>query len=220
MKNKWLLYTGFFALLTGAFWYFLFAGTDYYKAKLPVLSYVQDFSFTDQDGKALTDHQVEGKVYVTEYFFTTCKGICPIMNAKMKNIYELFKKEPDFEIVSHTCMPETDSVPLLKAYEQHMLQGETNRSWHFVTGSKDSLYKMARQSYLLDNDKNNNINIKDQFIHTQFFALVDKQKRVRGVYDALKTDEIEKLIIDIKDLLREKSDPSVSNHSPFSNNPD
>ena len=219
MKKKWLIYLGFFLLLLGGFYYFLFAGTDYYKARLPVLSYVQDFSFTDQDGHPFTDHQVEGKVYVTEYFFTTCKGLCPIMNEKMKGIYEEFRNEPEFAILSHTSMPDTDSVPLLKAYEKRMLNGAINHSWHFLTGSKDSLYKIARQSYLLDNDKNNSENIKDQFIHTQFFALVDKQKRVRGVYDALKPEEIEKLRSDIKDLLREKADPSNFNHSPFSNNP-
>ena len=220
MKRKWLLFLAFFVVLMGAFYYFLFAGTDYYKVKLPVLSYVKDFAFTDQDGKAFTDHQVEGKVYVTEYFFTTCKGLCPIMNASMKEIYQQFKNEPDFAILSHTSMPDVDSVLLLKTYEQHMLQGEPNHSWHFVTGSKDSLYKMARQSYLLDNDKNNSENIKDQFIHTQFFALVDKHKRVRGVYDALKPEELTKLTADIKDLLKEKADPSAFNHSTFSNNPE
>lgn len=220
MKRKWFIYIGFFVLLMGAFYYFLFAGTEYYKVKLPVLTYVQDFSFTDQDGKVITQNEVAGKVYVVEYFFTTCKGICPKMNANMKTIYDKFKTETGFAIMSHTCMPETDSVPLLKKYEGKLLEGEANHNWHFVTGNKDSLYKIARQSYLLDNDKNNNINIKDQFIHTQFFALVDKQKRVRGIYDGLKKEELDKLANDIKDLLKEKSDPSVFNHSTFTNNPD
>ena len=220
MKRKWFIYIGFFVLLMGAFYYFLFAGTEYYKVKLPVLTYVQDFSFTDQDGKVITQNEVAGKVYVAEYFFTTCKGICPKMNANMKTIYDKFKTEAGFAIMSHTCMPETDSVPLLKKYESKLLEGEANHNWHFVTGNKDSLYKIARQSYLLDNDKNNNINIKDQFIHTQFFALVDKQKRVRGIYDGLKKEELDKLANDIRDLLKEKSDPSVFNHSTFTNNPD
>lgn len=199
-----------------AFYYFLFAGTDYYKAKLPVLTYVKNFSFTDQNGKQLAQRNVEGKVYVTEYFFTTCKGICPKMNYNMKTIYEKYKNEPDFAIISHTCQPEVDSVPLLKAYSKNM---DAGANWHFVTGSKDSLYKMARESYLLDNDKNNSMNIKDQFIHTQFFALVDKEGRVRGVYDGLKNDEIDKLSKDIKDLLRERKDPAVFNNSTFTNNP-
>ena len=216
MKKKLLWIGGFFILLMAAFYFFLFAGTDYYKAKLPVLNYVQNFSFTDQDGKQLTQRKMEGKVYVTEYFFTTCKGICPKMNLNMKGIYEHYKSEPDFAIISHTCMPETDSVPLMKAYSQKM---EAGPNWYFVTGSKDSLYKMARESYLLDNDKNNSMNIKDQFIHTQFFALVDKEGRVRGVYDGLKNDELDKLSRDIKDLLKETKTPAVFNNSTFTNNP-
>ena len=154
-------------------------------------------------------------MYVTEYFFTTCKGICPKMNANMKAIYETYKSEPDFAIISHTCQPEVDSIPLLKAYAQNMKAGS---NWHFVTGNKDSLYKMARESYLLDNEKNTSMNIQDQFIHTQFFALVDKEGRVRGVYDGLKNDELEKLSKDIKDLLRERKPATVFN-STFTNNP-
>ncbi len=216
MKKKLLWLGGGFILLLTAFYFFLFAGTDYYKAKLPVLNYVHDFSFTDQTGQKLSQKNITGKVYVTEYFFTTCKGICPKMNANMKTIYDQFKNEPDFAIISHTCMPEVDSVPLLKAYSKKMGAG-TN--WFFVTGSKDSLYKMARESYLLDNEKNNSINIKDQFIHTQFFAVVDKEGRVRGVYDGLKKDELDKLSGDIKDLLKERKDPTVFNNSTFTNNP-
>lgn len=217
MKKKLLWIGGFFIVLMAAFYFFLFAGTDYYKAKLPVLNYVQNFSFTDQNGKQLTQKNVEGKVYVAEYFFTTCKGICPKMNANMKTVYDKFKNESDFAIISHTCMPETDSVPLMKAYSQKM--GADSSNWHFVTGSKDSLYKMARESYLLDNEKNNSLNIKDQFIHTQFFALVDKEGRLRGVYDGLKNDELEKLSKDIKDLLKERKNPAVFNNSTFTNNP-
>lgn len=216
MKKKLLWIGGFFIVLIAAFYYFLFTGTDYYKAKLPLLTYVQNFAFTDQNGRSLTQKNLEGRVYVTEYFFTTCKGICPRMNYNMKTIYDKYKSEPDFAIVSHTCMPEVDSVPLMKAYALKMGAGP---NWYFVTGSKDSLYKMARESYLLDNEKNNSMNIKDQFIHTQFFALVDKQGRVRGVYDGLKNDELDKLSRDIKDLLRERKDPTVFNNSTFTNNP-
>jgi len=216
MKKKILWLVGFFILLMGAFYYFLFAGTDYYKAKLPVLTYVKDFSFTDQDGKQLRQRDLANKVYVTEYFFTTCKGICPKMNMNMPTIYQEFKSEPGFAIVSHTCMPEVDSVPLLKSYAKNIGAGP---NWYFVTGSKDSLYRMARESYLLDNEKNNSINIKDQFIHTQFFALVDKEGRVRGVYDGLKKDELDKLSGDIKELLKETKSRSGFNNSTFSNNP-
>jgi protein SCO1/2 len=216
MKKKILWIGAGFIILLGGFYYFLFAGTDYYTAKLPVMTYVKDFSFTDQNGHKLMQRDMEGKVYVTEYFFTTCKGICPKMNYNMQKVYEKFKSDSSFAIISHTCQPEVDSVPLMKAYSQKMGAGP---NWYFVTGSKDSLYKMARESYLLDNEKNNSVNIADQFIHTQFFALVDKQGRVRGVYDGLKNDEIDKLNTDIKDLLRERTSGKVFNNSTFSNNP-
>ena len=223
MKNKVLWIGGFSILLIAAFYFFLFAGTDYYKSKLPVLSYVKDFTFTDQDGKQLTQRHLEGKVYVSEYFFTTCKGICPKMNANMKIIYDKYKSVPDFAIISHTSMPETDSVPLLKAYEQTLLGTNSSKltatNWFFVTGTKDSLYKMARESYLLDNEKNNSINVKDQFIHTQFFAVVDKEGRVRGVYDGLQKDELDKLSKDIASLLKETPTGKVFNNSTFTNNP-
>jgi protein SCO1 len=220
MKKKLLWFAGFFVVLMTAFYFFLFSGTDYYKAKLPVLNYVPDFSFTGQNRDIITQHAIDGKVYVAEYFFTTCKGICPKMNENMKTIFEHFKNESDFAVVSHTSLPETDSVPLMKAYEEKMLGKNTDFAahWYFVTGTKDSLYKMAR-GYLLDNDKNNNINIKDRFIHTQFFSLVDKQRRVRGIYDGLKTEELERLQKDIESLLKEPIDKGSFNHSPFNNNP-
>jgi protein SCO1/2 len=221
MKKKILLYGSFFVVLLALFFFFLFSGTDWYKVKLPILNYVQDFSFTGQDGKSVTEHDVYGKVYVADYFFTSCKGICPKMNANLAVIYEKFKNDSNFAIISHTSMPETDSVPLLKAYEEKMIGSHPNypASWYFVTGTKDSLYKMARQSYLLDNDKNNSVNIKDHFIHTQFFALVDKDMRVRGIYDGLKPEELQNLQTDIEALLDEKASGSIFNHSTFSNNP-
>src|SRR5258708_14508960 len=120
MKRRYWWYIGFFAVLMAAFYLFLFAGNDYYKVKLPVLTYVKDFSFTDQNGKPVSERNVDGKVYVVEYFFTTCKGICPKMNLNMKKIYDRYKDEKDFAILSHTCMPEKDSVPLLKDYEKKM----------------------------------------------------------------------------------------------------
>ena len=170
------------------------------------MSYVQPFSFTDQNGQPVTEKNVDGKVYVTNYFFTTCKGICPKMNFNLKGVYDEFKNNKDFAIISHSSMPETDSVAQLKDYEEKMLPNDHNNpaKWYFVTGSKDSLYKMARQSYLLDNDKNNSENIQQAFIHTQFIALVDQKKRVRGIYDALKPDEIVQLEKDITKLLKDK----------------
>jgi protein SCO1/2 len=206
MKKKILILGGMLVVLVSLMWFLLSFQKGFFEVKLPVMNYVQNFSFTDQNGQPVTEKTVDGKVYVTEYFFTTCKGICPKMNANMQKVYEKFKNNKDFAIVSHTSMPETDSVPLMKAYEEKMVGKNPNypAEWYFVTGTKDSLYKMARQSYLLDNDKNNSVNIEDHFIHTQFFALVDKEQRVRGIYDGLKKDEIARLDTDIQELLNEK----------------
>ncbi|MCX6288497.1 MAG: SCO family protein [Bacteroidetes bacterium] len=202
MSKKTKFYLLFFTILLLAFYYFVFRGTDNWKVKMPVLSYVQPFSFTNQDGEAVTDKNLLNKITVVEYFFTTCKGICPKLNTNMKQVYEIYKNESDFQILSHTCNPSTDSVSVLKHYSDS-LQVNTKK-WIFLTGRKDSLYQMARGSYLLDDPKNNVEKIEDQFIHTQFFALVDRQGKVRGkIYDGLKVLEVEQLKQDISKLLKE-----------------
>ena len=202
MSKKTIFYLLFFTVLLLGFYYFLFKGTDNWKVKMPILSYVQPFSFTNQDGGAVTDKDLLNKITVVEYFFTTCKGICPKLNTNMKQVYEIYKKEPDFQILSHTCNPDTDSVSVLKHYADS-LQVDTKK-WIFLTGRKDSLYQMARGSYLLDDPKNNVEKIEDQFIHTQFFALVDREGKVRGkIYDGLKVLEVEQLKQDISELLKE-----------------
>jgi protein SCO1/2 len=203
MSRKYIGYGVFFIVLTAGFYFFLFAGTDNWKSKLPIVSYVQPFSFTNQDNKTVTQKDIEGKVTVVEYFFTTCKGICPRMNTSMKKVYEEFKNEPDFLILAHTVQPETDSVPRLRYYADSMKVD--TKKWIFVTGRKDSLYQVARSSYLLDDPKNSVEKLEDQFIHTQFFSLVDKNGQVRGgVYDGLKKDEMKRLTRDIEELLKEK----------------
>ncbi len=242
MKKKWLIYVGFFTILLALFYVFVFWDYDFSASKLKVINAdLPEFSFTDQNGKRFTENNVEEKVYVAEYFFTTCKGICPKMNANMRRVFDAYKEEPGFLIVSHTCMPETDSVPLMKAYEKKMINGKlsqaadglykiswehadsaaaiTNPNWFFVTGDKEQLYKLARQGYLIDNNHPDSTqNIADQFIHTQFFALVDKNRRLRGIYDGLKNEEVEKMILDIKDLLGEKI-KTKRFMSGFGNNP-
>ena len=203
MSKKLVVYVVFFTLLLAAFYFFLFRGTDNWKVKMPTLSYVKPFHFTNQDGKMITDSNLLDKITVVEYFFTTCKGICPKLNTNMKDIYTEFKDQPDFQILSHTCNPGTDSVPVLKRYADS-LQVDTKK-WIFVTGRKDSLYQMARGSYLLDDPKNNVEKIEDQFIHTQFFALVDRKGKIRGkIYDGLKTIEVQQLKRDIAKLLKDK----------------
>ena len=124
MKKKLIFYSIFFVGLIGMFYFLLSFTKGYFDVKLPVMSYVQNFSFTDQNGKEVTQENFEGKVYVTNYFFTTCKGICPKMNGNMVGVYDMFKNDKNFAILSHTSMPETDSVPLLKAYQEKMVGSE------------------------------------------------------------------------------------------------
>ncbi len=202
--KKSRIYILFFVVLLIGFWWALNNYTPWFsQSKLTKRNTVQPFHFTNQDSASFTNDDMLGKVTVVEYFFTTCLGICPKMNKNMKEIYDEFKNEKNFLIVSHTCQPEVDSVSLLKAYSKKMLAD--NRTWVFVTGDKEKLYSMARFSYGLDDPNNVIGNIKDDFLHTQFFALIDKNGNVRGgVYDGIKKEEIEKLKKDIKELLNEK----------------
>mgnify|MGYP001161909759 CR=1 FL=1 len=202
MSRKTIFYVVFFTVLVLGFYVALTRTIpDFGTVKLPVLSYVQPFSFTNQDGRTVTEADIKGKVYVTEYFFTTCGSICPIMNTNMRDIYEAYKHEDGFRILSHTCDPDVDNPQRLKQYADS-LQVNTDR-WWFLTGRKDSLYNMARNSYLLDDPNNNLQSIEEQFLHTQFFALVDKNGRVRKIYDGLKKDELKLLKEHIATLLEE-----------------
>ena len=203
MSKKLLTYLIFFTLLLAGFLFFTFWGTNYGEVKIPTLGNVQPFSFINQDNQKVTDANLQGKVTVVEYFFTTCKGICPKLNTNMKDIYAQFKDKPDFQIFSHTCNPETDSVSVLKRYADS-LKVDTKK-WIFLTGAKEKLYLAARESYKLDDPKNNVTSIKDQFIHTQLFALVDRKGNVMGMsYDGLKSKDLAKLKEDIVRLINEK----------------
>src|SRR5579871_5575215 len=217
MSKKAVFYTGFFIVLFIVFYFVLTKIIPGYSdVKLPVLSNVQPFAFTNQDGKIITEKDVAGKVYVAEYFFTTCKGICPKLNTNMKALFEQYKNNPDFLILSHTVDPETDSVARMKHYADSL--NADSKTWWFLTGRKDSLYRTARVSYLLDDPKNNDEDINKQFIHTQFFALVDKNGNVRKIIDGLKKEEIAELKTDIDQLLKEKPGIIRSYNSVNNNN--
>jgi protein SCO1/2 len=203
ISKKTFFYTSFFIVLATAFYLVLIAANPLIgKKNSPPVSYVRPFSFINQDGKKITEKDVLGKVYVAEYFFTTCKGICPKMNNNMKLVYERFKDNNNFLILSHTCDPETDSAAQLKKYADSM--GVNTNQWIFLTGRKDSLYTMARISYTIDDPANNLKSIDDDFLHTQFWALVDRNGDVKKIYDGLKGTEVRQLIKDAERLLKEK----------------
>jgi protein SCO1/2 len=202
MSKKIWFYTLFFLTLIIVFYFMLTKIIPgYAKVGLPRLSQVQPFSFLNQKGERITNHDVQGKVYVAEFFFTTCPGICPKMNTNLRPVYERYKHEPDFLILSHTVNPSTDSVGRMRHYADSL--GVDAGHWLFLTGPKDSLYLAARLSYLLDDPKNNLSPIDEQFIHTQFFALVDKNGNVRSIIDGLKKDELADMQKEIDELLKE-----------------
>lgn len=161
------------------------------------------FSFLDQDGKLITQEDVRGKVYVVEYFFTTCGTICPKMNKQMQRVHKAYKGNKNVNILSFTVDPKTDTVEQMKRYAtQH---GADASQWHFLTGSKDSLYRLARTSFfvLKPAEAENQGDVGSDFIHTNNFVLVDKQMRIRGYYDGTSAKEVDKLIHDIDHLLNE-----------------
>ncbi|MFT4094709.1 MAG: SCO family protein [Niabella sp.] len=201
LSKKALFYIVFFVVLSVVFYAIAcWAIPGFNDRKLEPVSHVANFSFTNQDGKAFTSNDVGGKVYVAEFFFTTCPGICPMMNDNMRQVYNKFKNEPDFRILSYTCDPKNDSASRLKVYADSM-KVDTQK-WIFLTGRKDSLYNMARLSYSIDDPKNNLKNAEDDFLHTQFWALVNRKGEVLKIYDGLKQKEINALLADIEKELK------------------
>lgn len=207
-KRLILWFMAFCILSVGCFFAFTFVGNDYSLKRLPVLypsHEVRQFKFTDQRGRIITNDSVTGKVYVANFFFTSCKDVCVTMNRNVKRIYDALHQYPDFMILSHTVNPSTDSVPVLAKYAE---QWNANPDqWLFLTGSKKELYHMARQTYMLsaDNRKNNAAdNDVSDFVHTQMLALIGRRGRIRGIFNSLKPSDIQKCIKDAKILLAEQ----------------
>jgi len=204
MNKKTLYFIGFFVVLLGIFYIFIFAGTGYGKQPLPVLGNpghtVGPFSFVDQAGDSVSQENLNGKVTVVNYFFTRCTGICPKMNKNMDKIYEDFKDDPDFQILSNTVDPGNDSVPVLAKYAEQW--GANPKVWKFLTGPRQELFDVAVHQYLLS--VADSVGVNDQFVHTQFFALVDQDRRIRGFYDGLQQDDLDKLKKDIRALEKEQ----------------
>lgn len=160
---------------------------------------VKPFCFTDQYNEKVTEETVKGKIYVTDFFFTTCQSICPIMSTELERVYKQFQNREDVLILSHTVAPEEDSINVLMDYAK--LHGVKDKKWLFLTGEKKHLYEMARKSYLLNAEEGKGD--EEDFIHTQNFALVDKERHLRGFYDGTDSLEVSRLIIDINLLLEE-----------------
>jgi len=160
---------------------------------------VKDFELINQNGDTITQDYYKDKIYVADFFFTTCLTICPVMTDHMLKIQEKIKDDPEVLLLSHTVFPKTDSVPVLKAYAEE--KGVLDKKWNLVTGEKKHIYELARKSYLAS--KSNGDGGPYDMIHTENFVLVDKEKRIRGFYDGTDAEAIENLMHDIKVLKRE-----------------
>jgi protein SCO1 len=174
-------------------------GVREFNGKDTVYHTIAPFSFTDQDSATITNATFKDKIYVADFFFTSCRTICPIMKTQMLRVYEATQNMPDVLILSHSIDPEYDTVALLHDFADRL--GVESKRWHFVTGAKDSIYKIAQTSYLATalEDKTE----PDGFIHSGAFLLIDKKGRIRGKYDGTKEADVNRLIGDIKILRQE-----------------
>lgn len=160
---------------------------------------IAKFQFVDQDSTIVTNETFKDQIYVSDFFFTSCRTICPIMKTQMLRVYEATSDIPDFKLLSHSIDPEYDTVALLHDFAKRL--GVSSNRWHFVTGVKDSIYKIAQTSYFATamEDKSE----PDGFIHSGAFLLIDKDQRIRGKYDGTKEDDVNRLLADINRLRKE-----------------
>ncbi|HMB62129.1 MAG TPA: SCO family protein [Eudoraea sp.] len=157
---------------------------------------IDDFSLINQNGKVITQEDYYNKIYVADFFFTTCPTICPVMTKNMARIQSRIMKDDDVLLLSHSVTPEIDSIPQLKKYAVE--KGVVDGKWNLVTGDRKQIYTLARKSYLAVKDDGDGGPF--DMIHTENFILVDKEKRIRGTYDGTNPEEIEELMVDLEIL--------------------
>ena len=160
---------------------------------------IAPFKLINQNGEVITQEDYKNKIYVADFFFTRCVTICPIMTSNMKIVQDAFLDENRVLFLSHSVTPEMDSVPVLRAYAD--IKGVKDGKWNLVTGEKKHIYELARKSYFAVLDEGDG-GLQD-FVHTEVFTLVDKNKQIRGNYDGTDKAEMQRLIGDIKILLKE-----------------
>jgi protein SCO1/2 len=156
---------------------------------------ISDFKLTNQNGKEITQANYKDKIYVADFFFTTCQDICPVMTKNMYQLQEELKNDNEILLLSHTVIPEVDTVEQLKEYA--IENNVDDSKWNLLTGDKKQIYELARKSYLAVEDSNFN---EFDMIHTENFMLIDKEKQIRGFYDGTNSEEINRLLKDIEIL--------------------
>jgi protein SCO1/2 len=160
----------------------------------------QDFSFHNQDNQIVTKDVFNDKVIITDFFFTTCPAICPIMKRQMFRIYEAYPDQPDLLLFSHTVDPEHDTVEILKNYSEGL--GIETEKWQLVTGPQEEIFEVAKNNYMLGALKDENS--PGGYIHSGSFVLIDKNKKIRGYYNGTDAKEVDRLILDLKEFVGEK----------------
>ena len=167
---------------------------------LDTLHSIPSFSLINQDGDTINERTFENKIYVTDFFFTICPGICPKMTANMAIIQDEFLSDSEVLLLSHSVTPNRDSVPVLKEYA--LSKGIQSNKWHLATGDQGEIYELGRKAYFIEEDLGMEKDI-DEFLHTENFVLIDKNKHIRGIYNGLNKAAVRQLITDIKTLKEE-----------------
>ena len=162
---------------------------------------ISTFQLTNQEGETISEKTFEDKIYITDFFFTICPGICPKMTKNMGVLQEEFLEDDEVLLLSHSVTPEMDSVSVLKKYAEE--KGVISKKWHLVTGSQQDIYKLGRKDYFVEE----NLGLEkeeDDFLHTENFVLIDQNKHIRGIYNGLNSASVSQLIKDVKTLQMEK----------------
>lgn len=162
---------------------------------------IPEFAFVDQDSSWVTEETVAGKIYVADFFFTTCPTICPLMKNQMMRVYDKYEDNPEVVLLSHSIDPVYDSVRVLKDFASRL--GVKSEKWHFVTGKKEDIYSIGEKSYMVTTQEDENE--PGGYIHSGAFILVDKERRIRGFYDGTVREDVDELMKDMDILLTEYS---------------
>jgi len=161
---------------------------------------VKDFEFTDQNGEVVNNETFKNKIYVTDFFFTTCPSICPTLTKNMMQLQDAFAKDDDILLLSHTVMPWVDTVEKLSAYAEGY--GIKYGKYFLATGDEEKIYDMARTAYFADEEFGFTADESD-FLHTEKFILVDKERHIRGIYSGIVESDVGRLMLDIRTLQKE-----------------
>jgi len=177
-----------------------FLGRHEYTDTDTIYHKIADFKFVDQDSNWVSNETFDGKIYVADFFFTSCPTICPIMKTQMLRVYDSLQGNDDVLFLSHSIDPKHDSVAVLKEFAERL--GVDSDRWHFITGNKDDIYKIGQTSYMVSavDDPTQ----PGGYVHSGAFILVDRQRRVRGLYDGTKEEDVNRLMKDIAILEKEK----------------